>query len=219
MNRLRLETGGIDIQRAALLHWGTMTQPIEFYFDIASPPSYLAHMRLKRIAEAGDADIVYRPMLLGGIFKISGNAGPIAVPVKRRYMMEVDLPRNAERFSVALNFHPDAPFNSLALMRGALVAEEEGCLVPYADACFQAMWAEAANLAEEATVAEVLQAAGFDAARYIERLRAAEIKQRLIDRTAAAAARGVFGAPTFFLGDEMFFGQDRLDQVIERVAA
>ncbi len=193
-----------------------MNRPIEFYFDIASPPTYLAHKRIRTIVARTDLDVIYRPMLLGGIFKITGNAEPVDVAAKRRYMMEVDLPRNAERYSVSLNFHADAPFNSLAMMRGALVAEEEGRLAPYVDALFDAMWAEAANLSDPAVVAEVLEAAGFDAPHYVSRCREADVKQGLIDRTAAAAARGVFGSPTFFVRDEMFFGQDRLDLVIER---
>ena len=196
-----------------------MSKSVDFYYDFGSPASYLAWARIPAICAEAGAQLNYRPMLLGGIFKLTGNAEPVDVPAKRHYMLEVDLPRNAHRHSIPLNFHSDAPFNSLAMMRGAMVAEEEGRLQPYADALFRAMWADARNLVDVKVVAHALEEAGFDAGCYFERIQTPEIKQRLIEATEAAAARGVFGAPTFFLGDEMFFGQDRLDMILERVVA
>ena len=129
-------------------------------------------------------------------------------------MMQVDLPRNAARYEVPLDFHADAPFNSLALMRGAVVAEQDGRLLDYTDAMFRAMWAEARDLADPGEVGAALTAAGFDAAAYAARIQEPAVKQELIARTEAAADRGVFGSPTFFVGEEMFFGQDRFEQVL-----
>ncbi len=193
-----------------------MADRLEFYFDVASPASYIAHARLPAIIERTGAILILRPVLAGGIFKLSGNASPAGVAVKRAYMMEVDLPRIARHHSIALDFHPNAPFNSLTLMRGALVADEEGRQAEYVAAIFNAMWAEARNLSDPAAVAEALATAGFDAEATFARVQAQTIKDGLISATATAVNRGVFGVPTFFAGSEMFFGQDRLD-FIEQV--
>lgn len=188
-------------------------QRLEFYFDLASPPSYIAHQRLPEVLARSGAELALRPVLLGGVFKLSGNASPLAVPAKRAYMMTVELPRLARRYGIALDFAPGAPFDSLGLMRGALAAEELNRLDDYAAALFRAMWAEARDLADPAVVADVLAAAGFDAAALLARSRVPVVKDKLIAATEAAVARGVFGTPSFFIGDEMFFGQDHLDQV------
>ena len=190
-----------------------MTNSVEFYFDVASPPSYIAHERLPGIVERSGATLILRPVLVGGIFKLSGNAGPVKVPAKRAYMMEVELPRLARQHGIALGFDPGAPFDSLGLMRGAMVAAEDQRLAEYVAAMFRAMWAESKNLSDPAVVAEVLGVAGFDAARMFARIQEQEIKSKLIAATETAAARGLFGVPTFFVGTEMFFGQDHLDLV------
>jgi 2-hydroxychromene-2-carboxylate isomerase len=196
-----------------------MQKSVEFYLDIASPPTYVAYMRMPGIVARTRAQVVYRIMLLGGIFKLTGNREPVAVPAKRTYMMTVDLPRAARRHEIPLDFHPDAPFDSLGLMRGAVVAEEEGCLAPYLDAVFRAMWAEARDFSDPEIAAEVLHRAGLDAAHILARAEDKRIKEILIELTTAAVARGVFGSPTFFVGDQMFFGQDRLDLVEEALMA
>ena len=190
-----------------------MAGELEFYFDVASPPSYIAHERLPGIVERTGASLIPRPVLVGGIFKLGGNAAPVAVPAKRAYMMAVDLPRLARRYGIALDFDPAAPFDSLGLMRGAMVAEADGRLAEYVSAMFCAMWAEARDMPDPAVVAEVLSGAGIDGEMMFARGQEQAIKDKLIAATEAAVARGVFGVPTFFVGAEMFFGQDRLDLV------
>ncbi len=190
-----------------------MVRKLEFYFDVASPPSYIAHERLPGIVEGTGAALILRPVLAGGVFKLSGNSSPVAVPAKRAYMMEVELPRLARQHGIALDFAARAPFDSLGLMRGAMAAAEDNRLADYAAAMFRAMWAEGKDMSDPAAVAAALSAAGFDAERLFARTQEQDIKNALIAATEAAVTRGVFGVPTFFVGAEMFFGQDHLDLV------
>ncbi len=196
-----------------------MSRTLEFYFDLGSPASYLAHTQLPGLAKRTGARIEYRPMLLGGVFKATGNRTPLEVPAKGRHLMEDDLPRFVRRYAIAFAYHPDLPINTLGLMRGALVAEEEGCFEAYVEAIFRGMWVDARDMADAETVAEVLAAAGLDAGRLFARVQEQAIKDKLIACTEEAVSRGVFGAPTIFVGQEMFFGQDRLDFVEQALPA
>jgi 2-hydroxychromene-2-carboxylate isomerase len=198
------------------------TQPktIEFLFDFGSPTTYLAHTQMAQLAGDTGAQIQYVPMLLGGVFKATGNQSPVMVPAKGRWMGD-DLQRFARRYRVPFAFNPHFPINTLTLMRGAvgLQMREPERFMPYVNAMFHAMWVEPANLGDAAVLAQTLAAAGFDAASFQALVADAEIKAKLIANTEAAVARGAFGAPTCFVGDQMFFGQDRLDFVREAASA
>jgi 2-hydroxychromene-2-carboxylate isomerase len=189
---------------------------IEFLFDFGSPTTYLAHTQMPRLVADSGARIDYVPMLLGGVFKATGNQSPVMVPAKGRWMGG-DLKRFARRYGVPFVFNPHFPINTLTLMRGAvgLQMRQPERFMPYVDTVFRAMWVEPVNLGDPALLASTLQAAGFDAAALLALVGDAEVKAKLIANTEAAVARGVFGAPTCFVGDEMFFGQDRLDFVRE----
>jgi len=191
-------------------------ETIEFLFDFGSPATYLAHTQMPRLATDTGAQVDYVPMLLGGVFKATGNSSPMAVPAKGRWMGR-DLARWAGRYCVPFAFNPHFPVNTLALMRGAVAvqARQPERFMPYVDAMFRAMWVEPVDLGDPAVLASTLQAAGFDPHELLAMVGDAEVKARLIANTEAAVARGVFGAPTFFVGSEMFFGQDRLDFVRE----
>lgn len=191
-------------------------ETIEFLFDFGSPATYLAHTQMPRLATDTGAQVDYVPMLLGGVFKATGNSSPMAVPAKGRWMGR-DLARWAGRYGVPFAFNPHFPVNTLTLMRGAVAvqARQPGRFMPYVDAVFRAMWVEPVDLGDPAVLASTLQAAGFDPHELLAMVGDAEVKARLIANTEAAVARGVFGAPTFFVGSEMFFGQDRLDFVRE----
>ena len=193
---------------------------IEFFFDFGSPTTYLAHTQLPQLAADTGAQIQYVPMLLGGVFKATGNQSPVMVPAKGRWMGE-DLPRFARRYGVPYQFNPHFPINTLTLMRGAvgLQMRDPQRFMPYVNAVFRAMWVEPANLGDPAVLASTLGAAGFDAESFMALVGDAEVKAKLIANTEAAVARGVFGAPTCFVGDQMFFGQDRLDFVREAITA
>jgi 2-hydroxychromene-2-carboxylate isomerase len=189
-----------------------MAKTVEFYFDYGSPNAYLAYKRLPAIAERTGATVVPKIMLLGGVFKSSGNHSPIEIAAKRPNSQN-ELRRFANRHGVAFATNPFFPINTLRLMRGAVAAEQGGYLSPYSDAVFQAMWVDGRNLGEPEVLRQALADAKIDPDR-VERESAAEpVKEKLKTYTEAAVARGVFGAPTFFVGDEMFFGQDRLDFV------
>ena len=192
----------------------TTDKTLEFHFDFGSPTSYLAYTQLPRIARETGATLVWQPMLLGGVFKATGNASPVSVPAKGRWMGE-DISRWARRWGVAFAFNPHFPINTLTLMRGAvgLQLRQPDDFQRYVDAVFHAMWVAPRNLGDAAELAAVLSAAGFDAAAFAGLVADAEVKAKLVANTEASVARGVFGAPTCFVGEQMFFGQDRLDFV------
>jgi len=197
----------------------TSAKTIEFLFDFGSPTTYLAHTQLPRIAADTGARIDYVPILLGGVFKATGNQSPVMVPAKGRWMGG-DLARFARRYRVPFTFNPHFPINTLTLMRGAvgLQMRQPDRFLPYVDAMFRAMWVEPVNLGDPSVLAATLSAAGFDPEAMQALTSDPEVKAKLIANTEAAVARGVFGAPTCFVGDQMFFGQDRLDFVREAVA-
>ena len=192
---------------------------LEFYFDVGSPTAYLAHCRLLQLRQRYTFALTYRPMLLGGVFKAAGSASPATVAAKGRYMLEHDLPRFAARYGVPLNANPHFPINTLSLMRTALAARHLGCLEACVLAMFRAIWVDSEAMGDAQVAARKLAAAGLDAAALTAKSLEGAIKQELIEATQAAVERGVFGAPTMFLGEAMFFGQDRLDFVEERLAA
>lgn len=195
-----------------------MTKTVEFYFDFGSPTAYLAFKRLRQLEASHGLKIDYRPVLLGGVFKATGNASPVTIPAKGAYMLTHDLPRFARRYNVQVNFNPHFPINTLKLMRGALAAIKLDCLPGYMDAMFDAMWIDGKNMGDMDVVREVIQAAGLPADELIAGMDDPAIKQILIKTTEDAVTRGLFGVPTLFMGDEMFFGQDRLDFVEEALA-
>jgi 2-hydroxychromene-2-carboxylate isomerase len=192
---------------------------LEFYFDFGSPASYLAYTQLPALCRETGATLVWRPMLLGGVFQATGNHSPATIPAKGAYTF-IDFGRFAKRYGVPLRQKPHFPINTLMLMRGAvgLQLREPARFGPYVEAVFRAIWIDAQNLNDAATVAAVLQAAGFDPAALLALTQEADIKDRLKAATQDAIDRGVFGAPTFFVGDAMFWGQDRLDFVKEALS-
>ena len=164
------------------------------------------------IAQRTGAEVKYRPFLLGGVFKATGNRSPIEVPAKGAYIM-ADFARYAARYGVPFGIPASFPLNSLNLMRGAVAAELDGRLIPYSDAVYRAIFSERRNMEDPVVIAEVLRGAGIDPAAMMAAIGKPEVKDRLRANTEDAVARGAFGAPTIFVGKEMFFGQDRLDFV------
>jgi 2-hydroxychromene-2-carboxylate isomerase len=190
---------------------------IEFWFDFGSPTTYLAHTQLPRIARETGAQLLYKPMLLGGVFKATGNASPVSVPAKGRWMNR-DIARWAARYGAPFVFNPHFPINTLTLMRGATglqMRQSPNVFARYVDAVFDAMWVQPRNLGDAGELAAVLAKAGVDADAFIALVADPDVKAALVAQTEAAVACGVFGAPTCFVGDEMFFGQDRLEFVRE----
>ena len=189
-----------------------MPKIVEFYFDYGSPFSYVAHRRLPELLRRSGGEARYRIMLLGGVFQATGNASPAANPLKWPNS-ERDLARYVAKYQVPFQRNPHFPVNTLKAMRGAIVAEEAGMLPRYSDALFAGMWRDGLKMDDDAVLARVLSEAGIEPERILARIGDDAVKQKLKSYTEAAVKRGVFGAPTFFVDDEMFFGQDRLDFV------
>jgi 2-hydroxychromene-2-carboxylate isomerase len=195
------------------------SKQVDFYFDVGSPAAYIAWMQMPLLAQETGATVHYKPMLLGGVFQATGNRSPMEVPAKSRWMTQ-DLGRFAARHAIAFRHNPHFPINTLTLMRGALGLQmrQPDKLLPYGDAVFRAIWVDGRNMNDPAEVGKVLHEAGFDPQALLALTQDPEVKENLKAVTQAAVARGVFGAPTFFVGEQMFWGQDRLDFVREAVA-
>lgn len=186
-----------------------MAGTLEFYFDYGSPYSYLADTQVEAIARRTGATLARKPMLLGGVFKSTGNASPMTIELKSRWSV-FDLPMWARHYGVPFRPNPFFPVNTLTLMRGATAAEIDGVFDRYHPAIFKAMWVDGRNLNDMKEVGAVLSAAGLDAQKVGNRIQDQDVKDRLKAVTDEAVARGVFGAPTSFVDGMMFFGNDRL---------
>jgi 2-hydroxychromene-2-carboxylate isomerase len=186
-----------------------MSRILEFYYDYGSPYSYLADTQVEALAGRAGATLVRKPMLLGGVFKATGNASPANLEQKSKWSA-FDMPMWARHYGVPFNPNPHFPVNTLVLMRGATAAQIDGTFDRYHPAIYKAMWVDGRNLNDIGEVAAVLAAAGLDARKFGSRVQDQDVKDRLKNVTDEAVSRGVFGAPTSFVGDKMFFGNDRL---------
>ncbi len=199
-----------------------MTTPtVQFLFDFGSPNAYLCHRVLPAIEARTGARFDYLPILLGGLFKLANNRSPAEafadIPNKRAYdRLEVD--RFVARHGIARwRFNPFFPINTLQLMRGAVAAQKLGCFAPYVEAVYAAMWERGLDMGQADTVRSTLQEAGLPAAQLLATAQEAEVKAQLLANTNDAHARGAFGSPSFFVGNELFFGKDRLREVEEEI--
>jgi 2-hydroxychromene-2-carboxylate isomerase len=186
-----------------------MARTLEFYFDYGSPYSYLADTQVEAIAKRTGTTLARKPMLLGGVFKSTGNHSPAELPQKSAWS-GFDMPLWARHYGVPFQANPFFPINTLALMRGAAAAQIDGSFERYHPAIFKAMWVDGRNLNDIKEVAAVLAGAGLDAQKFGNRIQDQDVKDRLKATTDEAVARGVFGAPTSFVDGKMFFGNDRL---------
>lgn len=189
---------------------------VEFFFDYVSPYSYLADTQVARVCADAGATLVHRPFFLGGVMKSAGNQPPGVVAAKARYML-ADLERWSAAYGVPLRFAPRFPQNTLRAMRVALAAQDAGVFDAYHRAAFRAVWAEGRDLGDEADLAAVIAGAGLAPGRLLAAGAEADVKDRLRRQTDEAVERGAFGAPTFFVGDAMFFGNDRLEQLADHL--
>ena len=191
-----------------------MSKAVEFYFDLGSPATYLAYTQLPKICAETDSELRYIPMLLGGVFKATGNASPAMIPAKGRYMFQ-DLDRYAKRYAVPLKFNPHFPINTLTLMRAVtgIQLHQPERFQAFIDCLFKALWVEGRSLNEPETVAAVLSEHGFDPQTVMALVNDETVKAALKNNTETADKRGVFGAPSMLVDNQLFFGQDRLDFV------
>lgn len=194
---------------------------VTFWFDVGSPNAYLAHRVLPAIAQRTGARFVYEPMLLGGLFKLTGNASPVVAfaNVKNKLDYEfLEMRRFVARHGLAsFTMNPYFPINTLQMMRMATAAKMDGTLAPTVDAMFRHMWELGTNMGDAAVARSALQDAGLDVDRLAARAQDQDVKDALVANTQRAFERGAFGAPTFFVGDAMFFGKDRLRDVEDEI--
>ncbi|MEL7429577.1 MAG: 2-hydroxychromene-2-carboxylate isomerase [Pseudomonadota bacterium] len=195
-----------------------MAKTLEFYFDIVSPASYLAWTQIPNLLEETGAEIVYKPFFLPGVFEGAKSSSPIMVPAKGRWLFH-DLKRWAKMYDVPFVMNEHFPLSSVYAMRGLNNYLGTEQFVPLGDALFKAMWAENRNVNDQAVMGDVLASAGIDPGEYMEKLNDSANKQALIAVGEEAVSRGVFGAPTFFVGKFMHWGQDRLQFVKEDLMA
>jgi 2-hydroxychromene-2-carboxylate isomerase len=194
---------------------------VEFHFDFGSPNAYLAHLVIPEVEQRTGAAFEYVPILLGGVFKLTNNRSPAEkmAGIKNRLEYErLEVQRFVRSHGIKqFEWNPFFPVNTLLIMRGAIAAQLDGVFERYVDEVFKAMWAEPKKMDDPAVVGTVLQQSGLDGAALLARTQEPEVKERLLKNTEASVARGTFGSPTFFVGDEIFFGKDRLRDVEEEI--
>ena len=200
-----------------------VTPKVEFHFDFGSPNAYFAHKLIPQIEKRTGATFTYVPVLLGGVFKLTNNQAPMVqfkgIKNKLEYQ-RLEIIRFIAKHGLAqFKMNPHFPVNTVQIMRGAAAAEMDGGLAPYVDAVFLHMWEEGKKMDAPDVIRAALDQSGLDGARVLARIQDQEVKDRLLKSTEASVARGTFGSPTFFVGDEIFFGKDRLRDVEEQIAA
>ena len=199
-----------------------MTLQVEFHFDFGSPNAYLSHCVIPEIERRTGAAFAYVPVLLGGVFKLTNNRPPMdqtaGVKNKPEYA-RIETGRFIRRHGIdKYNWNPDFPVNTLRIMRGAVAAEMDGWLDRYVAAVFRHMWEEPKKMDEPEVIVSALAEDGIDGAALLEHAGDQAVKDRLLANTEASVKRGTFGSPTFYVGDEIFFGKDRLGDVEAEIA-
>jgi len=187
-----------------------MTKTVTFYFDYGSPATYLAWTQINNIIEEANATLTMIPMLLGGVFKETGNVSPATVPAKGKWMNN-DLKKHAELYNIEFNSNSFFPINTLNLMRGAIAAQNMDIFQKYSEAIFTGIWVKDLNLGDISILQDYLDKSDINTVKLFDLAQSDEVKTILIQNTKEAVAKGVFGAPTFLIGDELIFGQDRLN--------
>ncbi|HML93930.1 MAG TPA: 2-hydroxychromene-2-carboxylate isomerase [Thermodesulfobacteriota bacterium] len=187
-----------------------MPKKVEFYYDFSSPYTYIASARIEKVCEDNGAELEWKPFLLGGVFNETGVKPALQIENKIAYLKK-DLDDTARYYGVEFTFPEHFPLISVKPMRGAFAASEKGLLVPYNHHLFRLYWTEGKDLSRDDILRAAVEEAGIDPDWFMARIVEQEIKDRLKDETSRAAARGAFGAPTVFVDDKMFWGNDRLD--------
>src|SRR6516164_4975482 len=194
---------------------------LEFHFDFGSPNAYLAHLVIPEIEQRTGVKFEYVPVLLGGVYKLTGNRSPaeslVGIENKPNYE-RLETARFLKRHGITRFRHnPFFPVNTLTIMRGAIAAQWLGVFERYVEEIYRHMWSEPKKLDDPAVLRAALLESGFDAERFAELVQDPDVKSRLLANTERSVARGAFGSPTFFVGDEIFFGKDRLRDVEEKI--
>lgn len=199
-----------------------VTKVIEFLYDFGSPNAYLMHKTLPDLAARYDATVSYQPILLGGVFKATNNQSPMqafgGVQGKLQYQMR-ETQRFIKRHDLTFHMNPHFPVMTIGVMRGAVFSQGKEWGNKYISAVFEAMWVHGQKMDDPAVIGDVLTENGLPTSEIMQATQDQSVKQGLIDATSAAVARGVFGSPTMFVGDEMFFGKETLPEIEEALGA
>lgn len=182
---------------------------LEFFYDYVSAYSYIVNNQVESLE---DTEVIFRPMLLGAVMQASGNSPPGTVPAKGRYL-GTDLRRWAQLYDIPFRFNSIFPQNTMSALRVAIAAQRRGQFHDIHGVLFDAMFVHDQDLSDKDTLMKLISAAGLDADELMDEITQQSIKDELKANTEDAISRGVFGAPTFFVGDDMFFGNDRMDFV------
>jgi 2-hydroxychromene-2-carboxylate isomerase len=200
-----------------------MAKTVEFHFDFGSPNAYFSHKLIPGIEKRTGAAFKYVPVLLGGVFKLTNNVAPMVQYKDVQHKLAYQR-REMDRFvrkhgMTKFRTNPHFPVNTVQIMRGAVAAQKDGKLAPYVDVVYRAMWEEGLKMDDPAVIKAALDAGGIDGAHILARIQDQDVKDTLLKNTEASVARGTFGSPMFYVGDEPFFGKDRLREVEEEIAA
>jgi 2-hydroxychromene-2-carboxylate isomerase len=193
---------------------------VEFHFDFGSPNAYLSHLVIPQIEQRTGATFEYVPVLLGGVFKATNNRSPGEANAGIRNKGEygkLEMQRFIRKHNLKFAFNPNFPVNTLMMMRGAVAAGQLGIFPAYVDAMYRFMWAEPRKMDDPAIVTAAWKECGFDAEKLGALIQDQAVKDKLVANTQKSVERGCFGSPTFFVGDEIFFGKDRLREVEEMI--
>ena len=190
-----------------------MTKNVTFCFDFGSPYSYLAYNNLNSIREAG-GEVAIMPVLLGGIFKATGNQPPATVQKKGEYMFK-DINRWSKKLDIPFKMNPYFPILTVPHMRGAVLAQRENILEKYMQVMFEAIWVKAMNLNDQEILTNIAEKSGIDPNQFAEEISSDEIKNKLRENTESAISKGAFGVPTYYLDDEMFWGIDSVKFLLD----
>ena len=191
-----------------------MIKPFDFFFDFASPYSYLAHKQIRNIEYQHNIEINYMPILLGGLLKLAEIKAPAFIPSKAKFMIK-DCKLFSEKLDIKFKFNSYFPIHSLNLMRGVLIARKENKINIYIDKFFDACWKDGLNLNDQKIIDKILKDLDFNLETFKLKISEQKIKDELKKRTKDAFLKGVFGAPSFIINNKMFWGQDRLEFVLK----
>ena len=198
-----------------------MTPKVEHHFDFGSPNAYCAHKLIAKIEQRTGVTFDYVPILLGGVFKLTNNQAPMlqfkGIKNKLEYQRLETVRFMKKHGLTQFRPNPHFPVNTVQIMRGAVAAQMDGGFAKYVEAVFHHMWEEPKKMDDAETIRSALDTSGIDGTRVLARIQDQEVKDGLLKNTEASVARGTFGAPTFFVGDEIFFGKDRLRDVEEEI--
>ena len=193
-----------------------MSKTVIFCFDFGSPYSYLAYNNLQIIRDSG-AKILIKPVLLGGIFKATGNQPPASVAKKGEYMFK-DIERQSSKLNLEFKLNPYFPILTVPHMRGAILAEKLDILESYMEKMFQAIWVKGMNLNDQEILSKVAEESGIDVNTFSEGIMSNEVKNKLKENTQFAIDNGAFGVPTYFYENEIFWGIDSIKFLLDELS-